>query len=148
MSGTSSTTTTTKENNRNAGNTIGGNKKFMGGNQSLSGKVFEVTSRESIHHFAKTLKSIAYYVGQEYTHGGDIRFMIENLDDFRFVRPQNPDSNAHQFEVESWKKQLDLFWKQRGIYKDNKMKLYSLVWGQCSKTTQSKIETHQDCQQC
>ena len=82
MSGTPSKTTATKENNRNAGNTIGGNKKFMGGNQSLSGKVFEVTSRESIHHFAETLKSIAYYVGQEYTHGGDIRFMIENLDDF------------------------------------------------------------------
>jgi hypothetical protein len=44
----------------------------MGGNQSLSGKVFEVTSREAIHQFAKTLKSIADYVGQEYTHGGDI----------------------------------------------------------------------------
>jgi len=28
------------------------------------------------------------------------------------------------------------------------MKWYSLVWGQCSKTTQSKIETHQDYQQC
>jgi hypothetical protein len=73
--------------------------------------VFEVTSREAIHLFAKTLKSIADYVGQEYMHGGGIRFMIENLDDFRFVRPQNPDPNVHQFEVESWKKQLDLFWK-------------------------------------
>jgi hypothetical protein len=147
MSGTSSTTTATKENNRHAGNTVGGNKKFMGGNQSRSGKVFKVTSREAIHQFAKTLKSIADYVSQEYTHGGEIRFMIENLDDFRFVRPQNPDPNAHQFEVESWKKQLDLFWKQRGIYKDNKMKLYSLVWGRCSKTTQRKIETHQNYQQ-
>ena len=27
------------------------------------------------------------------------------------------------------------------------MKLYSLVWGQCSKTTQRKIETHKDYQQ-
>ena len=44
MSGTSSMTTATKENNRNAGKIAGGNKKFMGGNQSLSGKVFEVTS--------------------------------------------------------------------------------------------------------
>jgi hypothetical protein len=25
---------------------------------------------------------------------------------------------------------------------DNKMKLYSLLWGQSSKTTQSKVETH------
>jgi hypothetical protein len=43
-----------------------------------------------------------------------------------------------------WKKQLDLFWKQRGIYADNKMKLYSLIWGQSTKTTQSKLETHQE----
>jgi hypothetical protein len=33
--------------------------------------------------------------------------MIENLDEFRFERLQNPDPNAHQFKVESWKKQLD-----------------------------------------
>ena len=46
------------------------------------------------------------------------------------------------------KKQLDLYWKRRGIYEDNKMKLYSLIWGQCSKTTQSKLETHIDYQQC
>jgi len=47
---------------------------------------------------------IADFVGQEYTHGGDIRFMIENLEEYRFVRPTNPDPGAHQYEVESWKK--------------------------------------------
>jgi len=41
-----------------------------------------------------------------------------------------------------------LYWKRRGIYEDNKMKLYSLIWGQCSKTTQSQLETHLDYQQC
>jgi hypothetical protein len=44
----------------------------VGGNQSLLGKVFEVTSREAIHQFFETLKAIADFVGQEYTHGGDI----------------------------------------------------------------------------
>jgi hypothetical protein len=64
--------------------------------------------------------------------------MIENLDEYHFVKPTSPDPGAHQFEVESRKKQLDLYWKRRGIYEDNEMKLYSLIWGQCSKTTQSK----------
>jgi hypothetical protein len=50
--------------------------------------------------------------------------------------------------MELWKKQLDLFWKRRGIHQDNKMKLYSVVWGQSSKTTQSKLETHQNFAQC
>jgi hypothetical protein len=31
---------------------------------------------------------------------------------------------------------------------NDKMKLYSLLWGQSSKTTQSKIETHQNYTQC
>jgi hypothetical protein len=34
------------------------------------------------------------------------------------------------------------------VYTDNKMKLYSLVWGQSTKMTQSKLETNQDFQQC
>jgi hypothetical protein len=62
--------------------------------------------------------------------------------------PPNPADADDRFELESWKKQLDIHWKQRGIYADNKMKLHSLIWGQCTKSTQSKIETHQEYQQC
>ena len=143
----------TKENNRNAQNTGGGgykgyNKKFVGVNAGLQGKVFEINARDAVHQFAETIKAIADYVGQEYTHGGDIRYMVENFEDFALERPENPIDEEDRFEIESWKKQLDLYWKRMGIYQDNKMKLYSLVWGQSSKTTQSKIETHASYQQC
>jgi hypothetical protein len=74
--------------------------------------------------------------------------MIENLTDFVFVRPQNPEDPNDQYEMESWKKQLDIHWKRRGVYADNKMKLYSLIWGQSTRSTQSKLETHQDFAQC
>lgn len=101
-----------KENNKNAGNgPPPPTTKFIGGNLNLSGKIFDVGSREAIHYFTETVKSIADYVGQEYTHGRDIRFMIENLSDFNLVRPDDPDENANQYEIESWKKQLDLFWR-------------------------------------
>jgi hypothetical protein len=73
--------------------------------------------------------------------------MIEILLKYRFVRPTNPYPSAHQYEVESRKKQLDLYWKRCGIYEDNKMKLYSVIWEQSSKTTQSKLNTHLDYQQ-
>ncbi len=107
-----------------------------------------MNSKDAVHQFAETMKAIAGYVGQEYTHGGDIRFMVENLQDYRFVRPANPESDADQYDIESWKKQLDMYWRRRGVYEDNKMKLYSLVWGQSSKSTQSKLETHLEFQQC
>jgi hypothetical protein len=41
-----------------------------------------------------------------------------------------------------------LYWKRRGVYQDNKMKLFSLIRGQSSKTTQSKVETHLNYAQC
>jgi len=94
----------TKENNKNTGNinqqkeSTGVHKKFLGGNGHLHRKVYEVTSRDSIHQFMETTKAFADYVTQEYTHGGDIRYMIKR--------------------------------------------------GQSSKTTQSKLETHQDFAHC
>jgi hypothetical protein len=139
-----------KENNRNAANTGGykGGRKFLGSNTNPQGKVFEITAKDAVHQFAETVKAIADYVRQEYMHGGDIQYMIEKMEDYNFVRPADPPDNANQYDVETWKKQLDLFWKRRGVYMDNKMKLYSLIWGQSSKTTQSKVETHQHFNRC
>ncbi len=97
-----------------------------------------------MHQYTETLKAIADYVGQEYKHGGDIRYMIKNMTDYVFVRPQDPMDNASQFEIEYWKKELDMFWKRRGIYMDKKTKLFSLIWGQSSNATQRKVETHQN----
>jgi hypothetical protein len=101
-----------------------------------------------VHQFTETVKAIANYVGQEYTHGGDIRWMVENFADYNFQRLENPVNNEDPYELESWKKQLDLYWKRRGVYQDNRMKLYSLIWGQSSKTTQSKVETHLNFANC
>jgi hypothetical protein len=44
--------------------------------------------------------------------------MIENVCDYNFSSPTDPAPEANPYEVESWKKQLDLFWKWRGIYID------------------------------
>jgi hypothetical protein len=148
-SGTATSSQAQKENSKNLQNVQREyKKKFMGGNTNLSGKIFDVTSRDAVHQFSETIKAIADYVGQEYTHGGDICYMIENLTDYNFVCPQNPEDEEDQFEIESWKKQLDQYWKRRGMYADNKVKLYSLIWGQSTKSTQSKLETHQEYHQC
>lgn len=104
--------------------------------------MFEISAREAVHRITYTIKAITDYAGQEYAHGGDIRYMEENFEDNNFQHPANPEDDEEPYELKWWKKQLDLYWKQREIYQDIKMKLYSLVWGQSSKTTQSKIETH------
>ena len=74
--------------------------------------------------------------------------MIKSLADYQFIWLENPDDDEDMFEMESWKKQLDIYWKSSGLYADNKMKLYSLIWGQSTQTTQSKLETCSDSNQC
>jgi len=63
--------TVEKENNSNTGNTTQnreqhGGRKFILNN--LQGKIFDVSSQDAIHQFAETVKAIADYMGQEYTH--------------------------------------------------------------------------------
>lgn len=103
----------TKEKNKNVTNTgsssYKGNKKYTGGNTSLQGKMFEISSGDAMHQFTKTVKAIADYVGQEYTHGGGIRFMIENMEDYNFQQPADPVVNANEYDKESRKKKLDLY---------------------------------------
>jgi hypothetical protein len=78
----------------------------LGGNTQLHGKTFEITSRDAIHQFADTVKAIADYVGQEYTPGGDIRFMIENFEDYNFIRPPDSVPNADQLKLNHGKNSL------------------------------------------
>jgi hypothetical protein len=139
-----------KENNRNVQNTaFKGTKKFLGdGNTNLQGKIFEISAKDAVQQFTNTIQVITDYIGQEYMHGGEIRCMMKHMEHFNFIRPADPPANANEYEKESWKKQLNLFWKRWGVYMDNKMKLYSLIWGQASKTTQSKLETHLNFEQC
>jgi len=65
-----------KENNKNLSNTNTlrdpFQKKFVRGNASLAGRIFDISSKDAVHQFSETVKAIADYVGQEYTHGGDI----------------------------------------------------------------------------
>lgn len=73
------------------------------------------SSQDCVHQYTETVKAVANYVGQEYMHGGDIRFMIENLQDYNFIRPADPQNGANQYETELWKKQLDML-EKRGDY--------------------------------
>ncbi len=69
----SSASTGTKENNKNAANASSGqqrymnNKKFLGGNINLQGKIFEINARDAVHQFAETIKAIADFRARIYT---------------------------------------------------------------------------------
>ncbi len=101
MCKTTTTTTTQKDNNKNNSTKEYQGKKFVGGNPSLSGKIFYASLRDAIHQFSDTVKVIADYIGQAYTHGGDIRFMVEILADYNFIRPENPYDEDDTFKMRS-----------------------------------------------
>jgi hypothetical protein len=74
----------------------------VGGNANLQGKVFGIDISDAAHQYTETIIAIADYVGQEYTHRGDIHDMIKNLEDCNYVRPEDPEEDANQYKIESW----------------------------------------------
>lgn len=76
-------------------------KMFIGANANLQGKAFERNKKDVIQQYTETLKAIADYVWQEYTHGGDIWSTIEILEDSNRVRHADPTEGASQYDIES-----------------------------------------------
>ncbi len=107
---------TSKQINKNLGNTLQTKRKFrwkkiMGGNSNLEGKNFTSLQETQSTNFQKLPKGLQIMLVKSIPNGGDIQYMIENMSDLNLTRPIDPPDRANQYKVESWKKQLDLFWK-------------------------------------
>jgi hypothetical protein len=72
----------------------------------------------------------------------------ENLEDYNYTHPEDPEEGVNQNDVELWKKQPNLYWMRKGIYQDNRMEFYSLTWGQSPKTMISNLEMLLNFTQC
>ncbi len=84
--------------------------------RDIQRKAFDISAQGAVHKFAEMAKGVDDYVGGEYTHGGD----MDNFEDFHCQRPEDLVENANRYEVE-------LYWKRRGIYQENKMSTNSMT---------------------
>ena len=134
--------------------------KFQGGKEELDGNYFNCTGYGQSDRFVKTVAKIADLVGQDYKGGGITRTEVMTQtavtiempvrprvtvmygDDGAEVRRIQPDT-LDVSDYQSAKKLADY---QVLNQTENRHKVFSLVWQQCTESMHAKIKSHRDYQ--
>ena len=62
------------------------------------------------------------------------------MEDSTIPEPEDPPEECSMTKKEIWKKQISNYVKRAEMYNENKNKLYSVIWGQCSDTMKTKLK--------
>jgi hypothetical protein len=131
--------------------------KFLGGKDELDGNHFDCTGYGQSDRFVKTVQKIADYIGQEYKCGGISRTEVMTQKMTVIPMPTRPTSTSVTgandivtttppdaldiSDYQSDKKAVDY---QILHQKENRQKIFSLVWQQCTESMHAKIKAHRD----
>jgi hypothetical protein len=131
--------------------------KFLGGKEELDGNHFDCTGYGQSDRFVKTVQKIADYIGQEYKCGGISRTEVmtqkatvipmparprgTTLTDVNNVVTTIPPDVLDISDYQSAKKTVDY---QILHQLENRQKLFSLVWQQCTELMRAKIKAHRE----
>ena len=115
---------------------------FKGASSALAGHVFDVdTSGDGVDMFNRTMQEVETYVGTTYK-----KYTIEIVQavrDLSLVMPPaipDPNAAANAIEIQVWKEQRKIQADKTQEFSDFKAGLYSLIYGQCTKTLQEKLK--------
>ena len=127
--------------------------KFIGGKEELDGNHFDCTGYGQSDRFVKTVQKIADYIGQEYKCGGISRTEVMTQKVMAIKMPSRPvattlmDDNGvvtvtppdvlDISDYQSDKKTADY---QILHQLENRQKIFSLVWQQCTESMHAKIK--------
>ena len=131
--------------------------KFQGGKDVLDGNYFDCTGYGQSDRFVKTVQKIADYVGQEYKNGGVTRTEVMTQTAVVIALPTRPaittstneDGDVITYtpdvldisDYQNAKKIAD-FKIQNQL--ENRQKVFSLVWQQCTESMHAKVQAHRD----
>jgi hypothetical protein len=115
-------------------------QNFSGKCDSLSGFVYDCSDGKHSDRFNIATKEIAEYIGREYPYGGNIRWIIQNLELFKEEEPSEMAASSSVLKKRMWEKRVDKFIKRENKLKENCQMAYSLVIGQCTANMRAKLE--------
>jgi hypothetical protein len=159
----STTKGSSSRNRRNRKKRHGNNKtttptvKFEGRKEELNGNHFDCTGYGQSDRFMKTMQKIADYIGQEYKTGGVTQTEVMIQTPVLIPLPTRPVSLSTTAangtvtivppdvmdisDYQSAKKIVNYKVKNQA---ENRQKVFSLVWQQCTESMQAKIKAHRD----
>ena len=114
---------------------------FTGESSDLNGHVFETfLESKNTTQYEDTIKALQVYAANKLRNGGDIVWLLKNEREFEINRPVAPDiprttrtaDNNNQVEMDIYKENIKVYVSRQNRYQENKEKMYSVIWGQCS----------------
>ena len=132
--------------------------KFQGGIDELEGNYFDCTGYGQADRFVKTVAKIADLVGQNYKNGGNTRTEVMTQASVPVTAPVRPtativtddEGNAisstplDALDISDYQSEKKLCDYQILNQNENRNKVYSLVWPQCTESMHAKIKSHKD----
>ena len=146
----------TQKNNSNNKSTLKGECEELGNN------VFIINDAHQADKYISTVEAIAFYVQREYTGGQYVKDTIVQMKkiDTNTWKPAQPAaaagtgddassassslSSMGEFEKLVLQTEVKEWIIKRSRYVDNLNKLYALLYGQCTKAMQNKLQNRQD----
>jgi hypothetical protein len=132
-------------------------EKFEGGKDELGGNHFDCTGYGQSDRFVKTVQKIADYIGQEYKGGGVTRTEVITQTMVIIPLPTRPTgrtitatdgsvtvSPPDAFDISDYQSQKKIIDYQIQNQAENRQKIFSLVWQQCTESMHAKIKAHRD----
>ena len=121
----------------------------------LNGHVFEIHYETTkTNKYTRTCEEIRKHVSRKYDYGGDIATVMEedreiNFDGLKSKYPAprdgatvtKDDDGIDPTDKRIWERECDNFAKRRDYYRQHKIALFMIIWGQCSDAMQAKLKT-------
>jgi hypothetical protein len=134
-------------------------EKFHGGKDELDGNHFDCTGYGQSDRFVKTVQKIADYVNQEYKNAGVTRTEIITQTETVIPTPARPVGRVTRdatgletvhppdvMDISDYQNQKKISDYQIQNQIENRQKVFSLVWQQCTESMHAKIKAHRDYQ--
>jgi hypothetical protein len=131
--------------------------KFRGGKEELDGNYCDCTGYGQSDRFMKTVQKIAYHIGQEYRVGGVIRTEVMTQTAVIIPVPARPVGTRVAaadgavtitppdiLDISDYQNAKKIVDYQVQHQTENRQKIFSLVWQQCTESMHAKIKAHRD----
>ena len=118
---------------------------FKGEYEAMNGHVFQTKDESKVTlQFIKTSKELMRYSVKKFKHPDDIVQLIMDLKETKFTLPDTPPKKSNGKIGRGHKllhtEKIKRYLEREQVYEDNKKKLFLVVWDQCSRSMQSKLE--------
>ena len=112
--------------------TSGSGGRVLGTITELGQYVFKVNTGNQAEAYIKAIEHIGEYVGLHYSK--ELQTLVEDQEEATFTEPKAPrkETEAAYGALEKYKAELLTYHKEKREYKDNKAKVFVIIFGQCT----------------